>query len=269
MAWKHGFVIEYASDWRDNGQMSCRKCEHCSPRGVCRKTGLRIKEIGVDGWRSCPHCSRVGESDRAVKERRTPTPEEAATLVPGRKLRSSQGTCTVLSFDGKRLVVQIDKRRGKPKSVKKYPYPSCFQNGTISIPDRGKNRKEPKPETCLTDFAKALTPGAIVSHRDHGRGKIVFCTGKTVTIDFEGKVRTLSVNVANRDGTLDVVVPAPGFGTRRSGTLAPFNVGDSVKHKRYGAGTVSAKSNGRTAVVFRQGTVWFSDQAMAKSDEWM
>lgn len=265
MAWKHGFVIDYAEG--DGKGLSCSKCRHFDEDKSCRVTGQRMPEVGYDCWRNCrwfelsakhetarnrkaleSFCERRGfgfdewdpkkaakpdkarsKAIRAAAKARRIAEIESFGLAPGSTVNSRRrGEGTVVSLEKKTVTVSF----GGDHAT--FPYPGVFLNGGLSI---GKARpdsvaKPAQPKAADSDVAR-IVPGATVSHMTFGYGIVQSVAAGEARISFDGdKVKIVPIEKAVAARELKPVAP-PKTATARRAHL-PIDESDETQKESEG-----------------------------------
>lgn len=149
MAWKDGFVIEYADRaW----QVNCFKCVYCSADSAsCIKTGAELHEVGKYEWRTC----RFFElSERYDTESMRMKAAHGSSLGKGKKSKKKK---------------KKGKQTSTPKNAKYQP---------IANPKTGKSPRK------LDGVSEIVGIGTKVTSPQYGKGKVVGAEGEWVTVAF-------------------------------------------------------------------------------------
>lgn len=223
MAWKDGFVIEYANGGK---KLSCRKCLHHGRDKSCSMTNEYIPDIGYSYWRHCRYFELADDYDteenRALLarhlERKGIRAEKEERLKPGENLpklpkfkkgmvvfHDRQGRGVVTEASGGFVTIEFD-YMFKGKKVRAFSMSS--EELSLVEPRDGEaisSKKKGKPTPQSDAFAARVLPGVRVKHSKHGIGIVVGKTGDLVRIEFAGRERTLSLSQAYKAKNLKIL----------------------------------------------------------------
>jgi ATP-dependent DNA helicase RecQ len=125
---------------------------------------------------------------------------------------------------------------------------SCdYCDNDCRLDRRGAPMPEPEEES-------PIQVGAQVRHTGWGSGEVIACENGAITVNFqqEGE-KTLAAELVLERELLEVIAaPEPGMTPAIMSEEAPFQVGERVEHKSYGAGEVQRITEAAVVVLFEK-----------------
>lgn len=222
MAWKDGFVIEYANGGK---KLSCRKCRHCGGDKSCNVTSEYIPDIGYNYWKHCRYFELADDFDteenrallarhlerKGIKAQAEERAEKKPSAPKAPKFRKGmvvyhdrQGRGVVTEISGGFVTIEFD-HLFKGRKIRAFP----MSSEELSLVDlrtgelhKGEVREKRSATPQLDAYVARILPGVRVKHSKYGIGTVATRTGDLARIVFTGKERILSVREACKAKTL-------------------------------------------------------------------
>lgn len=206
MAWKDGFVIEYAAgEQPPEGKLTCRKCIHFDTDDKsCEVTGQCIPGVGYDSWRHCRYLKLSKKYDTAANRALIEShcrctglrieewdPDRIIGIKKGARVWHNRRGLGIVDSCANSVVCVRFKATGK---TQRFSIPRDLDSGLIDIIRPGDViracRKKHKSKIALEEGIRSRIKGRVevgsrVSSRKRGSGVVIAMGKEQIVVRFD------------------------------------------------------------------------------------